>query len=44
MEYDKLEFETTFKKGDMIPVEYTSYEKIYLQNLELKIYQIKQKV
>ena len=27
MEYDKLEFETTFKNGDMIPVEYTGYGK-----------------
>ena len=27
MEYDKWEFETTFKNGDMIPVEYTGYGK-----------------
>ena len=27
MEYDKLEFETTFKNGDMIPIEYTGYGK-----------------
>ena len=27
MEFDKLEFETTFKNGDMIPIEYTGYGK-----------------
>ncbi len=33
MEYDKLEFETTFKNGDMIPVEYTSYGKKYISRI-----------
>lgn len=27
MEYGKLEIETTFKNGDMIPIEYTGYGK-----------------
>ncbi len=27
MEFDKLEFETTFKNGNMIPIEYTGYGK-----------------
>lgn len=27
MDYDKLEIETTFKDGDMIPIEYTGYGK-----------------
>lgn len=44
MDYDKLEIETIFKDGGMIPIEYTGYGKNVLQNLKLKIYQLKLKV
>ncbi len=36
MEYDKLEIETTFKDGDMIPIEYTGYGKNISPKFKIK--------
>ncbi len=34
MGYDKLEIEAVFKDGNMISIEYTGMEKMYLKNLK----------
>lgn len=36
MDYDKLEIETTFKDGDMIPIEYTGYGKNISPKFKIK--------
>ncbi len=43
MEYDKLEIETVFKDGDMIPIEYTGYGKNISPEFKIKNLSIKAK-
>jgi len=43
MEYDKLEIETVFKDGDMIPIEYTGYGKNVSPEFKIKNLSIKAK-
>ncbi len=43
MDYDKLEFETVFKDGDIIPIEYTGYGKNVSPKFKIKNLSIKAK-